>query len=90
MTLPLAIWLPGATSAVMLVHFRSFAFSRLTGRGVTLMSLLSIVGVGAGQFASGAAPKAAYEAVFVFYAVTLARAPAVYGWSRDSRPRSYC
>lgn len=83
----------GASFPVMIAHARGFFPAHLTGRGVTLMNLFGIGGVGVMQFASGRihtvwtgdAPDAPYVAIFVFLAVSLALGLAVYARSSDSK-----
>lgn len=83
----------GASFPVMIAHARGFFPAHLTGRGVTLMNLFGIGGVGVMQFTSGRihtawtgdAPDAPYVAIFVFLAVSLALGLAVYARSRDSK-----
>ncbi|WP_299139246.1 MFS transporter [uncultured Tateyamaria sp.] len=87
-----AIGFFGASFPVIIAHARSFFPAHLTGRGVTLMNLFGIGGVGVMQFFSGqlhtayagGAPAAPYTAIFVFFAVALAFGVAIYALSRDS------
>lgn len=83
----------GATYPVLIAHGRSFLPAHLIGRGVTMLNLFAIGGVGVLQFASGRVYAAAletgfadraYEAVFALFAVCLASGFAVYLFSRDS------
>ncbi|MHA6264793.1 MFS transporter [Arenibacterium sp. CAU 1754] len=80
---------------VMIAHGRSFFPPHLLGRGVTLMNLFGIGGVGVMQFVSGriheqisgsagANVTAPYTAIFGFFAVSLALGLAIYLFSRDS------
>lgn len=87
-----AIGFAGASFPVIMAHGRSFFPSHLVGRGVTLLNLFGIGGVGVMQFASGrvheafsgGAATAPYVAIFTFFAVSLALGLAVYLFSRDS------
>lgn len=84
----------GGSFPVIMAHGRSFFPPHLVGRGVTLLNLFGIGGVGVMQFASGfvhsqtAAPgapvTAPYVAIFGFFAVTLAIGTVIYLFSRDS------
>ncbi|MBM1815782.1 MFS transporter [Pseudosulfitobacter pseudonitzschiae] len=87
-----AVGLFGASFPVMIAHGRSFVPPHLTGRGVTLLNLFGIGGVGLMQFASGrlhagaqggdvAAP---YAAIFGFFGLALVAGLAVYLFSRDN------
>ncbi len=89
------IGVSGMSYGMLMAHARAFLPPHLIGRGVTLMNFFSIGGVGAMQFATGgivtaasdpAHPAMGYQALFVFYGVTLAAALAVYLFSRDARP----
>jgi len=89
------IGLFGASYPVMIAHGRSFFPPHLVGRGVTLLNLFTIGGVGVMQFASGRIhsayegaydggdPTAPYSAVFVFFAVSLGAGLVIYLFSRD-------
>ena len=82
----------GASFPVIIAHARSFFPPHLTGRGVTLMNLFGIGGVGVMQFASGrihaatagADPTAPYVAIFGFFGVALLIGLLIYARSRDS------
>lgn len=84
----------GANYAVLMAHGRSFLPPALIGRGVTMLNLFSIGGVGILQVASGriyraaladgAAPTEAYVAVFTLFVASLALGLAFYLFSRDS------
>lgn len=84
----------GANYAVLMAHGRSFLPPALIGRGVTMLNLFSIGGVGILQMASGrvyraaladgAAPTEAYVAVFTLLVASLAVGLAFYLFSRDS------
>lgn len=80
---------------VMIAHGRSFFPPHLLGRGVTLMNLFGIGGVGVMQFVSGriheqvsetagTSVTAPYIAVFGFFTVSLAFGLVIYLFSRDS------
>lgn len=83
----------GATYPVLIAHGRSFLPPHLIGRGVTMLNLFSIGGVGLLQFASGrlyavslgaAGGDLAYISVFGLFAICLAVGLVVYLFSRDS------
>ncbi len=82
----------GASFPVIMAHGRAFVPPHLMGRGVTLLNLFGIGGVGIAQFATGrihaatvdVGPTAPYTAIFAFFAVTLAIGCAIYLFSRDS------
>ncbi|WP_075996520.1 MFS transporter [Salaquimonas pukyongi] len=92
-----AIGFFGAGYATQMAHGKAFVPAHLTGRGVTLLNFFSIGGVGVSQAVSGyvvdiatrAGGKAAgYESLFVFYAVMLVVALAIYAFSTDAKPQS--
>lgn len=82
----------GGSFPMIIAHGRSFFPPHLVGRGVTLMNLFGIGGVGLMQFTSGriheqmagGAPTAPYVAIFGFFALTLLIGTLIYGFSRDS------
>jgi len=87
-----AVGLFGASFPMMVAHGRSFVPPHLTGRGVTLLNLFGIGGVGLMQFVTGrlhagaqagdvAAP---YAAIFGFFGLALIAGLAVYVFSRDN------
>jgi MFS family permease len=89
------IGLCGASYGLLIAHARAFVPAHLTGRGVTLMNFFSIGGVGTMQFASGAVVSrgtdpalatAGYQSLFLFYAVLLTGAVAIYLAARDAKP----
>lgn len=91
-----AIGFFGAGYSVQIAHGKGFVPRHLTGRGVTLLNFFSIGGAGAMQALSGlvvgsaaatGGPGAGYDALFMFYTLTLAAALAVYLFSRDAKPR---
>ncbi len=82
----------GMTYPVIMAHGRSFLPPHLIGRGVTMLNLFSIGGVGVAQFASGRIYRASlpaetaaapYVAVFLLFTIALAVGFAVYLFSRD-------
>jgi MFS family permease len=78
-----------ATFPVLMAHGRSFLPPHLLGRGVTLLNLFSIGGVGLLQTVSarvhGAAPAGMeWTALFGFFGLMLAMGCLVYLFSRDS------
>ncbi|MEW9919964.1 MFS transporter [Marimonas sp. MJW-29] len=84
----------GATYPVIMAHGRSFLPPQLIGRGVTMLNLFSIGGVGVAQFLSGRVYRAAlpaetasapYVAVFVLFTAALAVGFAIYLFSRDQK-----
>jgi predicted MFS family arabinose efflux permease len=82
----------GGSFPVMIAHGRSFFPAHLVGRGVTLMNLFGIGGVGVMQFASGSihkayaggAPAAPYVAILLFFGLALMIGALIYLFSRDS------
>lgn len=88
-----AIGFFGMSFPVIIAHARGFIPAHLAGRGVTLMNLFGIGGVGLMQFASGrfhshvAAThgiETAYVALFALFGLLLAMGLAVYLFSRDA------
>ena len=87
-----AVGLFGASFPVMIAHGRSFVPPHLTGRGVTLLNLFGIGGVGLMQFvtgrlhagAQGGDVAAPYAAIFGFFGLALIAGLAVYVFSRDN------
>lgn len=80
----------GASFGVVMAHGRAFVPAHLAGRGVTLLNLFGIGGVGLMQFASGrlhaatgGPPEAAYSALFLFFGLTLLAGCLVYLMSQD-------
>lgn len=81
----------GASFPMVVAHGRAFFPPELMGRGVTLLNLFGIAPIGIAQIVTGrihaATPanpaSAPYEAVFLFFAVTLAVGLAVYLLSLD-------
>ncbi|MFT4959959.1 MAG: nitrate/nitrite transporter NarK, partial [Paracoccaceae bacterium] len=80
-----------ASFPVMIAHGRSFFPPHLVGRGVTLMNLFGIGGVGLMQLVSGriheqmadAPVGASYQAIFGFFAIALFIGLIIYLFSRD-------
>jgi predicted MFS family arabinose efflux permease len=82
----------GATYPVIMAHGRSFLPPHMIGRGVTMLNLFSIGGVGIVQFLSGRIYRAAlpaetaaapYVAVFVLFSAVFVLGYAVYLFSSD-------
>ena len=83
----------GMSYPVLVAHGRSFAPEHLTGRGVTLMNLFSIAGVGVFQVitsrlhkltvANGGAEWQFYEPLFLLYALALFSGALIYLFSQD-------
>lgn len=82
----------GASFPVIMAHGRAFIPAHLVGRGVTLLNLFGIGGVGLMQFVTGrlhesyatADAAAPYTAIVTFFAVSLAAGLVIYLFSRDS------
>lgn len=77
-----------ATFPVLLAHGRSFIPPHLLGRGVTLLNLFSIGGVGVWQTLSAqvhaaAPPGAQWSALFWFFGLLLTLGCVIYLFSRD-------
>jgi predicted MFS family arabinose efflux permease len=88
-----AIGFFGATYAIIISHGRSFLPPNLIGRGMTLLNLCSIGGVGVAQFLSGraytasqpaATVQAPYVVIFTLFAVLMSAGLFVYLFSRDT------
>lgn len=87
-----AIGFFGASFPVLIAHGRSFFPAHLTGRGVTLLNLFGIGGVGLMQFASGRMYTATsasgvengYTAIFAFFGLSLLIGTLIYLFSRDA------
>ena len=81
----------GASFPMIMAHGRSFIPAHLTGRGVTLLNLCSIGGVGVIQTLSGTVhsaapampPEASYQALFLFFGLLLLVGCAIYAFSTD-------
>jgi len=82
----------GASFPVIMAHGRAFVPPHLAGRGVTLLNLFGIGGVGIMQFVTGrihantagADPSLPYTGIFTFFLVCLGLGCAIYLLSRDS------
>ena len=83
----------GASFPVIIAHARSFVPPHLAGRGVTLLNLFGIGGVGIMQFASGRLHKGieaatdtptAYVTLFAFFGLLLLAGTLLYLFSRDA------
>ncbi|UOA28732.1 MFS transporter [Pseudosulfitobacter sp. DSM 107133] len=87
-----AVGLFGASFPMMVAHGRSFVPPHLTGRGVTLLNLFGIGGVGLMQFvtgrlhagAQGGDVTAPYTAIFGFFGLALIAGLTIYLFSRDN------
>jgi len=76
----------GASFPMLMAHGRSFIPAHLTGRGVTLINLFSIGGVGLLQVASGHLHRmgdGSYSLLFGFFALLLLAGCAVYLFATD-------
>jgi MFS family permease len=88
-----AIGFFGSSFPVIMAHARAFVPPHLAGRGMTLMNLFGIGGVGvfqvitgrvyAGVEGDGVAVHLPYQAVFAVFAITMAIGLAAYMFSRD-------
>ncbi|MBL4599623.1 MAG: MFS transporter [Rhizobiaceae bacterium] len=85
----------GATYPVQMAHGKSFVPDHLMGRGVTLLNFCSIGGVGLMQLVTGwvvensssaDAPEAAFNSLFLVYAITLGGAIFILLFSKDAKP----
>lgn len=83
----------GATYPVIIAHGRSFLPPHLIGRGVTMLNLFSIGGVGVLQFASarlhsdlsgGGAAVTPYVGVFTLFAAAMGLGLLIYLFSRNA------
>ncbi|MDK3075620.1 MFS transporter [Sedimentitalea sp. JM2-8] len=83
----------GGSFPMVIAHGRGFFPPHLVGRGVTLMNLFGIGGVGLTQFVSGrihemvpgdVSAAAPYAAIFGFFGLILLIGTLIYGFSRDS------
>jgi MFS family permease len=80
-----AIGFFGSSFPVMIAHGRSFFPPHMMGRGVTLLNLFSIGGVGLLQMVSGRVHAGAgdYSSVFLFFAALLVLGCIIYAFSQD-------
>ncbi|WP_127114693.1 MFS transporter [Shimia sediminis] len=86
-----AVGFCGASFPVIIAHARSFFPPHLTGRGVTLLNLFGIGGVGVMQPLSGklhgamadSAPVLAYQTLFVLFGLLTLVGVAIYLFSQD-------
>jgi predicted MFS family arabinose efflux permease len=82
----------GATFPVVIAHGKAFFPAHLTGRGVTLLNMFSIGGVGLAQLVArplheayqGGDSVAPYTAVFLLFAALMIAGLACYAFSRDN------
>ncbi|MGR3564535.1 MAG: MFS transporter [Heliomarina sp.] len=83
----------GGTYAVMIAHGRAFCPPHLVGRGVTLVNLAGIGGVGVMQFVSGrihetmqgtATVTAPYATIFAFFGLALLAGSLIFLFARDN------
>ena len=87
-----AIGFFGAAFPVVIAHARSFFPPHLTGRGVTLMNLFGVGGVGIMQFVTGrvfgvldeGGTVQAYQGIFALLGLALLVGLIPYFWTRDS------
>ncbi len=86
------VGLTGASFPIMIAHARPFFPAHLTGRGVTLMNLFGVGGVGVMQFATGhlmtgwqdtLTTSDAYSRLFLFYGILICCGLAIYAFSTD-------
>jgi len=82
----------GSTYVVIIAHAKNFFPERLMGRGVTLLNLFGIGGVGVFQSLSGQVydsvskalgPVEKYQVLFSFFGLALILGCLVYAFSRD-------
>ena len=86
-----AIGVMGLSFPLIMAHGRSFFPPQLLGRGVTLLNMFSIGGVGILQVASrrvyegasSGAPEAPFAALFLFFGLLMLAGCAVYAFSQD-------
>lgn len=88
-----AIGLFGSTYPAIMAHGRSFLPPHLVGRGVTMLNLCSIGGVGLAQFATGRihatysggmSTSLPYSLILGFFAILLSIGLIIYLFSRDT------
>ncbi|MCC6002457.1 MAG: MFS transporter [Pararhodobacter sp.] len=86
-----AVSVLGVSFPLLMAHGRSFFPPHLLGRGVSLLNMFSIGGVGLLQVASrqvyemapASPPEAPYAAIFLFFGVLLLAGCTIYAFSRD-------
>ena len=88
-----AVGLFGMSFPMIMAHGRSFVPPHLVGRGVTLLNLFGIGGVGVLQLVSArvhsgadalaTTPQGPYQALFLFFGLAVLAGCAVYVFSRD-------
>lgn len=86
-----AVGILGLSFPLIMAHGRSFVPPHLLGRGVTLLNMFSIGGVGVLQVASRRVYEAAeplpvanpYAAIFLFFGLLVLSGCAVYAFSKD-------
>lgn len=86
-----AVGVMGLSFPVLMAHGRSLFPPHLLGRGVTLLNMFSIGGVGVMQVvsrrlyagAAGGPPEAAFGAIFLLFGLALLAGCAIYALSRD-------
>ncbi|MEB8387163.1 MFS transporter [Rhodobacteraceae bacterium KMM 6894] len=88
------IGLFGSSFPMIIAHARGFLPAHLVGRGVTLLNLFGVGGVGVMQFGSGPVHGAAtaaggvqagYAALFAFFGISILVGCLIYLFSRDSQ-----
>lgn len=89
------IALLGSTYPAIMSHGRSFLPPHLVGRGVTLLNLCAIGGVGIAQFVTGriyaagagaTMPEQPYVLIFAFFIAILSIGLVIYMFSTDTKP----
>ena len=88
MILLAVIGMAGSSFPVIVAHARSFFPPHLTGRGVTLLNLFGIGGVGIFQMLTGRiydrfGAQGAYPVIFGLFAVTITIGLVIYAFSDD-------
>jgi sugar phosphate permease len=88
-----AIGLLGAGMPMLMAHGRSFLPQHLVGRGVSLMNLFGMGGVGVMQMVTGpihssvleagGTPVEAYQALFLLFGLMILAGVAIYSFSED-------
>ena len=90
-----AIGFFGASFPVLIAHGQQFMPRHLTGRGMTLLNLFGIGGVGLLQFITGAMAKSVspeqaaspefYSSIFLLFGVTTLIGCAIYSFAKETR-----